>query len=89
MKLEGFEKVILHDGSVWYLKDGLELHCHPGGNKFWWLNDKRHREDGPAIEYSNGEVEYWINDFQVDPSTLEDSYPILYNDWLIRQIMGS
>ena len=28
------------------------------GTKFWYLNDKRHREDGPAIEYANG-TKYW------------------------------
>jgi hypothetical protein len=89
MKLEDFKKITFRDGSVWYLKDDVELHCHPSGNKFWWFNNKRHREDGPAIEYTDGEVEYWINDSQVDPSTLENNYPELYNDWLIRRIMGS
>ena len=28
------------------------------GSKFWYLNDKLHREDGPAIEYANG-IKYW------------------------------
>ena len=31
------------------------------GNKLWHQNDKLHRLDGPAVEYSNGNVEYWIN----------------------------
>ena len=30
-------------------------------NKQWWLNDKRHREDGPAIEYPDGTKEWWLN----------------------------
>ena len=25
-----------------------------GGNKWWYLNDKLHRENGPAAEYANG-----------------------------------
>ena len=32
------------------------------GDKYWYLNGKRHREDGPAIEYTNGDKEWWIND---------------------------
>ena len=31
------------------------------GDKFWSLNDKLHREDGPAIEYSAGNQEWFIN----------------------------
>lgn len=31
------------------------------GNKFWYLNDKRHREGGPAIEYADGYKEWWLN----------------------------
>ena len=28
------------------------------GTKFWYLNDKAHREDGPAVEYGDGS-KYW------------------------------
>ena len=28
------------------------------GDKFWYLNDKYHREDGPAIECADG-TKYW------------------------------
>ncbi len=31
------------------------------GNKRWYLNDKHHREDGPAIEYTDGDKEWWLN----------------------------
>jgi hypothetical protein len=31
------------------------------GDKEWWINDKRHREDGPAVEFANGGREWWIN----------------------------
>ena len=27
----------------------------------WRLNDKRHSVDGPAIEYANGDKEWWLN----------------------------
>ena len=32
------------------------------GNKFWYLNGKRHRLDGPAVEYVGGGKQWWIHD---------------------------
>lgn len=32
------------------------------GRKEWYRKGVLHREDGPAIEYSDGNGEYWIND---------------------------
>ena len=32
------------------------------GDKYWYLNGKRHREDGPAIEYSDGTKRWYLND---------------------------
>ena len=31
------------------------------GTKFWYLNDKLHREDGPAYEDANGYKYWYIN----------------------------
>ena len=30
------------------------------GDKIWYLNDKLHREDGPAIEYADGSKEWYL-----------------------------
>tara|TARA_R110000868_G_C10813859_1_gene758071 strand:- start:519 stop:779 length:261 start_codon:yes stop_codon:yes gene_type:complete len=32
------------------------------GTKRWLLHGKRHREDGPAIEFTNGNKYWFIND---------------------------
>jgi hypothetical protein len=32
----------------------------PDGTKVWWLNDKQHREDGPAYEYANGTKSWFL-----------------------------
>ena len=32
------------------------------GNKIWMLNGKRHREDGPAVEYADGYKVWYLND---------------------------
>ena len=29
--------------------------------KHWYLDGKRHREDGPAIEYSNGTKQWFVD----------------------------
>jgi len=31
------------------------------GDKFWFLNGKLHREDGPAVEYSDGSKKWYLN----------------------------
>ena len=31
------------------------------GTREWYVNGKFHREDGPAIEYSNGTREWYVN----------------------------
>jgi len=35
--------------------------CNRCGDKEWWLNGKRHREGGPAVERANGGKEWWLN----------------------------
>ena len=39
------------------------------GDKAWYLNDNRHREDGPAIERANGDNEWYLNGNKVKPFT--------------------
>ena len=41
------------------MKNGLIIDNN--GSKFWYLNDKKHREDGPAEEYANGSKHWWLN----------------------------
>jgi hypothetical protein len=65
-ELEDFknEKVLLR-----LLKKGIEKTFKFGNIKIkfeskyycWYKNGKLHREDGPAIEWSNGYKEWWIN----------------------------
>jgi hypothetical protein len=42
-----------------YIK--YEVKVYTNGNKFWWLNDELHREDGPAFECSNGNKVWYLN----------------------------
>ena len=34
---------------------------HSNGTESWFLNNKRHREDGPAIEWSDGGKCWYLN----------------------------
>jgi len=40
-----------------------QLYCltDEDGTKSWYLNYQRHREDGPAIEWSNGDKSWYFN----------------------------
>ena len=39
-----------------------EVEVNANGTKYWYLNDKLHREDGPAIELANGTKYWYLND---------------------------
>ena len=38
-----------------------EMKVNSNGTKRWYLNGKLHREDGPAIEWSDGTKEWYLN----------------------------
>ena len=40
-----------------YYSDWISINLD--GSKNWFRNGRRHREDGPAIEYSDGVKQYW------------------------------
>ena len=39
-----------------------EVEVYSNGNKLWYLNDKLHREDGPAVEGADGTKKWYLND---------------------------
>ena len=43
------------------MKEQPECKVGEWGDKEWWLNGKRHREDGPAIETTHGNKEWFLN----------------------------
>ena len=64
------------------------------GTKEWWLNGKLHQEDGPAVEWPNGDIEWWLNNNkltkrQLFSKKMKIDYPELYNSYLVYHIMGS
>lgn len=59
----------MNGSEYWHSKDGL-LHRIDGPalinkrGKFWYLHGSRHREDGPAVEYSNGSRFWYLDNYQ-------------------------
>jgi hypothetical protein len=39
-----------------------EVKVSDNGTRKWHLNGKRHREDGPAVEYADGDKAWYLND---------------------------
>ncbi len=42
------------------------------GYQSWWLNDKRHREDGPALILENGSKEWWYKGSRIECSSQKE-----------------
>ena len=42
-------------------KNQSECITSPDGSKEWYLNGKRHREDGPAVEWATGWKHWYLN----------------------------
>ena len=38
-----------------------EVKVYTNGDKLWFLNGKRHREDGPAAEWASGDKYWFLN----------------------------
>ena len=38
-----------------------KVHIYADGEKYWYLNDLLHREDGPAVECANGDKYWYLN----------------------------
>jgi hypothetical protein len=67
-----------------YIK--YEVEVYSNGDKYWFLNGKRHREGGPAIEYSDGCASWYLNDklHREDGPAIE--YRNGYNVWFLNGI---
>ena len=60
------KRVTLSGSILWLDREG-EIHrtnqpayINPGYYKSWFKHGKRHRLDGPAVEFGNGNVQWWI-----------------------------
>jgi hypothetical protein len=56
----------------------------PSGSKFWYLNGKLHREDGPATEWASGNKAWYLNGklHREDGPAIEDANG--YKAWFLN-----
>jgi hypothetical protein len=53
--------------SIWYVRDeegranDLPSRIFVGGQQEWRRDRLRHRDDGPAVIYADGQQDYWVN----------------------------
>jgi len=47
------------------------------GDKVWYLNGKRHREDGPAIEYADGYKAWYLNGKEVTEQQVMNTHSVI------------
>ena len=80
LKINGKE-ISLKDSSS---EPQPECKISPDGSKWWYLNGKLHRTDGPAIERANGSKEWYLNDqyHRVDGPAIE--YSNGYKSWYLN-----
>jgi hypothetical protein len=50
------------------------------GNKFWLLNDKIHRSDGPAAEYTDGTFSWYLDGTKYEFNEWLDQHPDMADD---------
>jgi hypothetical protein len=64
----------------------------PRGTKYWIKNGKRHREDGPAIEHSNGGKEWYFDDEYICSNlllqSLDNNYIVLERSIPTQRMFG-
>ena len=58
---DGTEMWYQHSIGRLHRKDGPAILYPNGAGEEWWFNGLRHREDGPACDYSFGRKEWWFN----------------------------
>ena len=58
------------------VKEQPECEVDKNGTKRWYLNDELHREDGPAVEHTDGGKEWWLHDKLVHPEQIVDYHLI-------------
>ncbi len=61
-----YKVVVWDNGAITWFKPGTDIRHRIGGpavtnqnGNFWFIDDQFHREDGPAVEYHNGDDNSW------------------------------
>jgi hypothetical protein len=53
-------------------ENDLPARIYENGTKSWWINGKRHRENGPAVIDAYGQMWWFLNDVKIEEKNYED-----------------
>lgn len=65
--------------------------CYTGGikwddgTKHWYFYGKKHREDGPAVEYSDGNESWYLHGVELTVPPPNISAPQISGSWMTRK----
>jgi hypothetical protein len=59
--IKWFKELLIGKDIMTKLPNGGELWEFNTGDKYYYLNNRRHRKDGPAVEFANGDKVWYIN----------------------------
>ena len=65
-----FGNIIYRNSKGYHCLDGPAFVDTNSTFKSWWVNGKRHREDGPAVINEDASVEWWYDDEQYKTAEL-------------------
>ena len=76
-----------NNGPLPETKEEPTVEVDDSGNKFWYLNGKLHREDGPAIERADGNKSWYLNGVNVTEEDVMGNKKVDYADFVEDMVM--
>jgi hypothetical protein len=73
--------------EYWYLDNKQEIIRDNFNNIRWYKNEVLHREDGPAVEYANGNKQWYLNNKWIAEGKQPENWDELVEEERIRQVM--
>ena len=84
MKLYSLDNIFIREAS--HVPHNFTGILDWGDSKEWWLEDKWHRLDGPAVECSNGTKYWWIDDKQVN-CNIDEEFKLLVDIMKLKGLL--
>ena len=76
-----------NNGPVGETKEEPTMEVSDSGTKSWWLNGELHREDGPAMEWADGDKYWWLNGLPVTEEEVMGTKKVNYAEFVESMII--
>jgi len=90
---DSFEEWRLYAGDEWDMTDRIEVSDY--GAKFWCRKHSFHREDGPAMEFTDGTMMWWLDSKKYTEQAYRSEIAVriakgdIRPSWLMRHNLNS